>query len=256
MKATQLFSLANQTALITGGGTGLGRQFALTLSDAGATVILSGRRTAPLEETAAEVRKAGGTAHCLAMDVSDPEAVDACFKTIETLGGIDVLVNNAGAGLGASLLDMTVEQWNLVMDANLKGAWLVAQAAARRMVAQGRGGAIINISSILGSTAQKGNAAYCASKAALSHLTRSMALEWARYAIRVNAIEPGYYRTDLSHGYLESPGGQAMLKKIPQRRLGNPEELDGVLLLLASNASSYMTGSLLTVDGGLSMPVV
>ena len=256
MKATQLFSLANKTALITGGGTGLGRQFALTLADAGATVVLSGRRMAPLEETAAEVRKAGCTAHCLAMDVSDPKAVDATFKTIETLGGIDVLVNNAGAGLGASLLDMTVEQWNLMMDANLKGAWLVAQAAARRMVAQGRGGSIINISSILGSAAQKGNAAYCASKAALSHLTRTMALEWARYAIRVNAIEPGYYRTDLSQGYLESSSGQAMLKKIPQRRLGNPEELDGVLLLLASGASSYMTGSIVTVDGGLSMPVV
>lgn len=256
MKATQLFSLENKTALVTGGGTGLGRQFALTLADAGATVVLSGRRTAPLEETAAEVRKAGGTAHCLALDVSDPKAVDAAFKTLETLGGIDVLVNNAGAGLGVSLLDMTIEQWNLIMDANLKGAWLVAQAAAHRMVAQGRGGSIINISSILGSAAQKGNAAYCASKAALSHLTRSMALEWARYAIRVNAIAPGYYRTDLSHGYLESSSGQAMLKKIPQRRLGNPEELDGVLLLLASGASSYMTGSIVTVDGGLSMPVV
>jgi len=256
MKANQLFSLDGKTALVTGGGTGLGRQFALTLADAGATVILSGRRTAPLEDTAGAIRSAGGRAHCLALDVSSPEAVEAGFRTIEGLGGIDVLVNNAGAGVGAMLTDTTLDQWNLVMDANLKGAWLVARAAAVRMIAQGRGGSIVNISSILGSAAQKGMGAYAATKAALSHLTRVMALEWARYDIRVNAIEPGYYMTDLSHGFLDSNSGQAMLKKIPQRRLGNPEELDGTLLLLASNASSYMTGSIVTVDGGLSMPVV
>jgi NAD(P)-dependent dehydrogenase (short-subunit alcohol dehydrogenase family) len=256
MKATQLFKLDDRIALVTGGGTGLGRQFALTLADAGATVILSGRRTAPLEDTAAAIRQAGGSAHCLALDISNPAAVETAFKTIESMGGIDVLVNNAGVGVGASVLDTTPDQWNLVMDANLKGAWLVARAAATRMIAQDRGGSIVNISSILGTAAQKGMGAYAASKAALSHLTRVMALEWARYRIRVNAIEPGYYMTDLSHDLLVSKTGQAMLNRIPQRRLGNPEELDGVLLLLASNASSYMTGSIVTVDGGLSMPVV
>lgn len=256
MRAAQLFDLSGNRALVTGGGTGLGKQFALTLAEAGATVVLAGRRPAPLEETAAAIRYTGGSAHCLALDVCDAESVDAAFQAIENMGGIDVLVNNAGAGVGASLVETTVEQWNLVMDANLRGAWLVARAAASGMIAQGRGGAIVNVSSILGTAVQKGMGAYAASKAALSHLTRGMALEWARYGIRVNAIEPGYYRTDLSVGYLESASGQAMVKRVPQRRLGNPEELDGALLLLASGASSYMTGSIVTVDGGLSLPVV
>jgi NAD(P)-dependent dehydrogenase (short-subunit alcohol dehydrogenase family) len=256
MKATQLFSLAGTTALVTGAGTGLGRQFALALADAGAVVIVCGRRLAPLQDVAATVRDAGGSAHCLALDITDPASVEAAFGAAEAIGPIDVLVNNAGVGVGKPLNETTLEDWQLVMDTNLKGTWLASRAAVARMIPRGKGGSIINISSILGSAVRKGSGVYAASKAGLSHLTRVMALEWARFGIRANAIEPGYFMTGASAGFLESEAGERMIKRIPVRRLGDLAELDGALLLLASSASSYMTGTTLTVDGGLSLPVI
>lgn len=258
MSQPNRFDMSGKTVLITGGGTGLGRQFATTLAEVGATVILSARRSAPLEETAAAIRAQGGTAHCVTLDVGDGASVQSAFEQISRIGSgyVDVVINNAGTPSSEGLLDATEDEWGRVMDANLKGAWLVARAAARQMIAHDAGGSIINISSVLGSAVQKGTGSYAASKAGLLHLTRVMALEWARYRIRVNAIAPGYYLTDLSSSYLESPTGQALLKRIPQRRLGDPDELSGTILLLASDASSYLTGTVITVDGGLSLPVI
>jgi NAD(P)-dependent dehydrogenase (short-subunit alcohol dehydrogenase family) len=249
-----LFDLAGRHALVTGGGTGLGRSLALTLAAAGARLTLCARRTAPLEETAALIRSGGGTAACLVMDVSDPASVTAAFAALD--GPLDVLVNNAGVAADRMLLDVEEEDWSRVQEANLGGAWRVARAAARHMIDGGRGGSIINIASVLGTSVQKGTGPYAAAKAGLLHLSRSMALEWARYGIRVNAIAPGYYHTDMAASYLESDTGHAMLKRIPLRRLGDPDELAGALLLLASGAGRYMTGSVITVDGGLSLAVV
>jgi NAD(P)-dependent dehydrogenase (short-subunit alcohol dehydrogenase family) len=253
MGVEALFDLSGRTALVTGAGTGLGRGFARTLARAGAAVTLAGRRREPLESGAEEIRAGGGVAQWVQMDVRSAESVTAAFGEI---GRVDVLVNNAGiAGVGG-LLDLAEESWDSVIDINLKGAWLVARAAARGMMERGGPGSIINVASVLGSAVQKGTGSYPAAKAALLHLTRQMALEWARYGIRVNAIAPGYFMSELSGEYLSSEGGKGMLKRMPMRRAGETGELDGALLLLASGASSYMTGAVVAVDGGLSVASV
>lgn len=251
-----LFELSGRTALITGGGTGLGKQFATVLANAGATVILCARRAEKLQSTAAEIEQTGGKAVCIPMDVTDAASIAAAFDQASAHGPITILVNNAGTIAEPMLLDVSEAEWDQVQDTNLKGAWLVAKEAASRMIKQGVGGSMINIASVLGFAVQKGTGPYSASKAGLLHLTRSMALEWSRYNIRVNAIAPGYYATDLADDFLSSATGQAMVKRIPQRRLGNPEDLSGAILLLASDASAYMTGSVITVDGGHSLSVI
>jgi NAD(P)-dependent dehydrogenase (short-subunit alcohol dehydrogenase family) len=251
-----IFDLSGQLIAITGGGTGLGRQYALALAQRGAKVVLCARRVEKLEETAAEVGALGGTAFCVAMDVTDAVSITAAFEQIAGFGELSVLINNAGSPSGPMLLNLEESLWDQVVDVNLKGAWLVARTAAQQMIKHGNGGSIINIASILGTSVQKGTGAYAAAKAGLLHLTRAMALEWARYNIRVNAIAPGYYRTDIAADYLDSDAGQALLKRIPQRRVGNLEDLDGPIILLSSAASQYMTGSVITVDGGLSLSIV
>jgi len=256
MTPAQMFDMTGKLALVTGGGTGLGRQFALTLAQAQATVILAARRVEPLEETAAAIRNSGGTANCIALDVADAAAVQSAFRTIDTIGALDVVVNNAGSAVAGSLLDTTDAAWDRLLDVNVKGAWHVARAAVQQMIARGRGGSIINIASVLGSVVQKGTANYPVSKAALLHLTRAMAVEWARYGVRVNALAPGYFRTEMNDEYVASARGKAMVDRMPLRRLGEPTELGGALLLLASNASAYMTGSIIAVDGGLSIPTI
>lgn len=253
---SDIFNLEGQTALITGGGTGLGKLFATVLAEAGATVILCARRTDNLEQTAETINQNGGKAHCIPMDVTSASSVKSAFIEAKAIGPVTVLVNNAGTIAKPSLLELSEEEWDQVVDTNLKGAWLVAREACRYMTQQEHSGSIINIASILGTAIQKGTGAYSASKAGLLQLTRTMALEWARYDIRVNAIAPGYYQTELADDFLESPFGQSMLKRIPQRRLGKPEDLAGAILLLASQASAYMTGSVLTVDGGHSLAVI
>jgi NAD(P)-dependent dehydrogenase (short-subunit alcohol dehydrogenase family) len=254
MKPSEIFDLTGRRALVTGGGTGLGRRFASTLAAAGAEVVLAARRREPLEATAAEIRAAGGIAECIALDVTDAAGVDAAFAG--PIGRIDVLINNAGTAGPGSLLEMTEETWDRLLDVNVKGAWLVARAAVRHMIERVTGGSIVNVASVLGIAVQKWTANYPASKAALLQLTRAMAVDWARYGIRANAILPGYFATEMSGGYLATEAGQAMLKRMPMRRLGEPAELDGALLLLASDASRYMTGAMITVDGGLSVPVI
>ncbi len=251
-----IFDMSGQTALITGGGTGLGRHFAEVLASAGATVVVCARRVEKLQETVAAIEAAGGKAIAHAMDVSDEDSIAAAFTAAVGDGSVDVVVNNAGVVAKPSLLEVDVETWDWVQDANLKGPWLVAREAVRRLAAAGKPGRVVNISSILGSAVQKGTGPYSASKAALLHLTRNMAVEWARYGVNVNAIAPGYYATDLADEFLNSPKGQALLARIPQRRLGQYQDLTGAILLLASEASAYMTGTCITVDGGLSLPVI
>ncbi len=248
---TDLYRLDGRVALITGAGSGLGRQFALTLSDAGAEVVLAARRQDKLAETKKLVEKAGGTAQVLEMDVSDGASVTAAFEAFDKLGkSIHILVNNAGINRTGFAADLSEADWDAVVDTNLKGVFLVAQAAARRMMKQGKGGSVINIASILGYRISKALSPYIAAKAGVVHLTQSMALEWARFGIRVNSIAPGYFPTEINDGFLESEQGQVLLKAVPMRRAGGMPEIAGPLLLLASDAGSYMTGSNLTVDGG------
>lgn len=254
--SNDIFDLSGRLVAITGGGTGLGRQFASALAQRGARVVLCARRVEKLEEAAQEIRAAGGEAHCVPMDVTDAGSISAAFQAIAGLGELAVLINNAGSPSGPMLLNLEETLWDQVLDVNLKGPWLVAREAARLMIGHGAGGAIVNIASILGVSVQKGTGSYAAAKAGLLHLTRAMALEWARYGIRVNAVAPGYYRTDIAADYLDSEAGQALLKRIPQRRIGHLQDLDGVIVLLSSDASQYMTGSVVTVDGGLSLSII
>ncbi|HSB82520.1 MAG TPA: glucose 1-dehydrogenase [Candidatus Methylomirabilis sp.] len=246
-----LFGLAGQRALITGASSGLGRHFALTLARAGAAVALAARSADKLADAAAEIRGLGGKAVAVTLDVTDAASIrEGVARTEAELGPITILVNNAGVVVGKPLFEHDENDWDRVMDTNLKGAWLVAHEVARRMVAQAQGGAIINIASILGLRVVGGVPVYSASKAGLIHLTKVLALELARHKIRVNAIAPGYITTDLNRDFLQSQAGQAIIRRIPQRRAGEPDDLDGALLLLASDASRYMTGVVIPVDGG------
>jgi NAD(P)-dependent dehydrogenase (short-subunit alcohol dehydrogenase family) len=243
--------LGGVAALVTGASGTLGGHFARLLAANGARVVLAARRTDRLHRLAAEIRAAGGEAFAVALDVTDPASIAQGFALAEDrFGPVRLLVNNAGiAGIGRPALEVDDADFAGVIDVNLGGAWRMARAAARRMVPAG-GGAIVNVASILGQGVSPGVAAYAASKAALLHLTRALALEWARHAIRVNALAPGYLRTELNATFFDTEAGQRMIRRIPQRRLGEPADLDGPMLLLASDASRFMTGSVLVADGG------
>jgi len=239
--------LSGKTAFITGASSGFGAQFARVLAANGAEVIAAARRVDRLEALVSGIGATGGTARAMALDVSDPDAVKAAFAEV---GAVDILVNNAGVAGASRSIDTPEEEWRWVFDVNAHGVFRVAQAAAREMIAAGRGGSIINIASITALRAASGSAAYASSKAAVAHLTRLLALDWARHGIRVNAIAPGYFRTEINDDFLDSDYAAAMVKRIPMRRTGEMGELDGALLLLASDAGSYMTGTCITVDGG------
>jgi NAD(P)-dependent dehydrogenase (short-subunit alcohol dehydrogenase family) len=245
------FTLEGQRVLVTGASSGLGRHFARTLARAGAAVALGARSADKLAAATEEIRGFGGRAVAVALDVTEEASICHAVARVEAdMGSITGLVNNAGVVVSKPFFEHDENDWDRVVDTNLKGAWLVAQEVARRMVAHGQGGGIINIASILGLRVVGGLPEYCASKAGLIHLTKVLALELARHKIRVNAIAPGYIRTDLNRGFFESEAGQAMVRRIPQRRVGEPRDLEGALLLLASDASRYMTGAVITVDGG------
>lgn len=246
-----LFSLAGKSALVTGASSGLGRHFAGVLARAGAKVAVAARRLDRLDGLAAEIRQAGGTAVPVALDVTEPAAVARAFDAAETaLGPVSIVVNNAGVPSGSWFLKTSEDEWRNVLSVNLDGVFRVGQEAARRMKAQGQGGSIINIASILGFAVMKTLAPYAASKAAVISLTKSMALELARDRIRVNAIAPGYFETEINEEFWKTPAGQKMLASMPSGRLGALPELDGPLLLLASDAGRFMTGTTLVVDGG------
>ena len=245
------FDLTGKVALVTGASSGLGVHFARTLAAAGASVAIAARRSDRLASLQAELQKAGAKAVAVELDVQSADSITAAFAAAEqALGPIDIVVNNAGISIVKPALEMPVEDWDAVVNTNLRGAWLVAQTAGKRWLMAKRPGVIVNIASILGLRTIGQVAPYNASKAGLIHLTRALAMEWARHDIRVNAICPGYIETEMNSDFWKTPGGQRLIDRIPQRRIGKPEHLDGALLLLASEAGTFMTGSVLTVDGG------
>jgi NAD(P)-dependent dehydrogenase (short-subunit alcohol dehydrogenase family) len=245
------FRLDNKIALVTGAGSGLGKQFARTLSEAGATVVLAARRREKLEETAELIRSAGGSATCLSLDVTDSASVNDCFRDmLAETGAPDIVVNNAGIARQGFLTDISEEDWDAVLDTNLKGVFLVAQASARAMIAAKKEGSIINIASVLGIRVSKALASYAAAKAGVVHLTKAMALELSRANIRVNALAPGYFITEINQESFDQGAGEIVKQRVPMGRVGDLVEIGGPLLLLASDAGSYMTGSIVTVDGG------
>lgn len=249
-----IFSLKDDVALVTGASSGLGRHFARTLADAGAAVACAARRTDLLESLVAEIAADGGTAAAVELDVTDSASIaGALDQSALALAPVSILVNNAGLAIDNKLLDTSDDDWDDVLDTNLRGAFLMAREAARRMIDTGIQGRVVNIASILGHTASPRVHAYAASKAALLHLTRTLAVELARDGIRVNALAPGYVETDLNSDLLAGPVGDRLKSRTPLRRFAQPAELDGALLLLASPAGSYMTGSTVTVDGGLGL---
>ena len=237
-----------RTVLVTGASSGLGEHFARLLSANGYHVVLAARRVAKVDALANALCAGGGSAEAVEMDVTDEASVSAAFSAMTRMP--DAVVNNAGIAGTGSALDMTAEEFSSVVDTNLKGAFLVAQAAARSMVDRGTGGSIVNIASILGLRVAGGVPAYTASKAALVQLTKAQALEWARHGIRVNALCPGYIETPLNRDFFASDAGKALIRRIPQRRLGQLSDLDAPLLMLLSDAAAYVTGCALPVDGG------
>ena len=247
-------TLAGRTALVTGAFSGLGKHFAGVLAAQGARVALAGRRIDLGRTVAAEIGTAAARpddVRAYAMDVADRASIAAAIAAIsEELGVAAIVVNNAGTVARGASLELDEAAWNGVLDVNLSGVFRVAQASAREMVRTGTRGSIVNIASIMGLRVRSGVVAYAASKAAVVQLTKALALEWAEHGIRVNALAPGYFETDITRDLLRSPVGQAIVARIPQQRPGRLEELDGPLLLLASDASSYMTGAVIPVDGG------
>jgi NAD(P)-dependent dehydrogenase (short-subunit alcohol dehydrogenase family) len=248
------FDLRDRVALITGASSGLGRHFAYLLATAGAKVVVAARRRDELKAVADEITARGGRALAVALDVTQPLSVKTALDVAQTeLGMIDILINNAGMAATTTILDQSEDEWRKILDTNLDGAWRMARAVAGLMSTSGKGGSIVNIASILGLRAAGHVSAYAASKAALISLTQTMAIEFARHKIRVNALAPGYIETDLNREFLRGTTGQGMVKRVPMRRFGEPGDLDGALLLLASDAGRYMSGSVVVVDGGHSL---
>lgn len=243
--------LTNKVALVTGASSGLGAHFAKTLSKAGTKVIVAARRANKLNDLVEEIKAAGGEAIGVSMDVTNADSVEKAIKVGEqALGSISVLVNNAGVADSRRFINVTEEQWDFVMDANLKGAWRVANAISRRMVANNIHGSIVNIASILGLRQGFGESTYAISKAAVVQMTKSMALELGYKGIRTNALCPGYFNTEMTEEYFNTDKGKAYIQQTPSRRLGKLEELDGALLLLCGKGSSFINGAALPVDGG------
>ncbi len=245
---TQIFDLTGKVALITGASSGLGRHFSKTLSEAGATVILSARRIDNLVKLQKELK---GKSHVFSLDVTSNESVENLFKEIKReFGSADILVNNAGVNDTKKFKDLDEESWNFVLETNLNGAYRIAKNFTDLLLEKEKPGSVINIASILGLRVGLNLTSYSAAKAGLVQLTKSMALELARSGIRVNAIAPGYILTEINNDFFQTEEGQNYIKSIPMNRLGLESELDGILLLLASDASSFMTGSIVPVDGG------
>ncbi len=247
----QSFSLQGKVALVTGASSGFGCHFAPLLAKAGARVVLAARRTDLIQQEADKIVADGGEAIAVTMDVTDSASVASAFERAETqFGVVTVLINNAGITIPKLLLDQDDDDWDSVIATNLTGVAYCTRECAKRMVAAGSGGSIVNIASITADRVQKALTNYCASKAGVVQFTKAAAVEFAQHNIRVNALCPGYFQTPLNREWFKTEDGQALIRRIPQRRTGELSELDGPLLLLASDAGSLMTGAAITVDGG------
>lgn len=245
--------LQGKVALITGASSGLGERFAEILSAEGAALALAARRTDRLAALAERVTKAGGTAVTVKMDVTDIPGIQAAVAEVEQkLGKIDILLNNSGVSAQGKLLDVTPEDYDFTMNTNTKGAFFVAQAVARGMVARKIEGRIINIASLAGLRVLSQLSVYCMSKAAVVHMTRAMAMEWARYGINTNAICPGYIETEINRDHWQTEGGKKLMQMLPRRRVGDVSDLDGLIKMLASPASRFINGAIITADDGMS----
>lgn len=238
--------LSGKKALITGASSGLGSHFAELLAGKGVEVTIAARRADRLNALSDKIAAAGGEAEVIGMDVADPQSVSDALE-----GRVfDLVINNAGATASKTALSHTSTDIDTIIDTNLKGAFHVARATAQAMIDAGVGGSIVNVASILGIRVASHVSAYAASKAGLVQLSRSLALEWARHGIRVNALCPGYIETDLNRDFFATDAGKALIRRVPQRRLGQPSDLDGPLLLLLSDLGRFMTGTEIVADGG------
>jgi NAD(P)-dependent dehydrogenase (short-subunit alcohol dehydrogenase family) len=247
---SHLFDVSQETILITGASQGLGRQFARVLSAHGAAVVLAARQTAKLKSLEEEIKGKGGRAAAVPMDVTDTASIGKALDAAEAaLGPVTVLINNAGIAIEKLAVEQTEADWDAVINANLKGAYFLATEMARRMIARKQEGNIVNVASVLGLSVMKFLSPYTISKAGIIQATKAMALEFASQRIRVNALAPGYIDTEM-HDFWATPAGEKLTKQIPQRRVGAESDLDGAIMLLASSASRYMTGSVVAVDGG------
>jgi NAD(P)-dependent dehydrogenase (short-subunit alcohol dehydrogenase family) len=245
------FDIAGQVALVTGASSGIGRHFAEVLALAGAKVAIAARRTDRLLELAREIEAQGGQCLPLACDVTKEPSIAAGIVAAEDrLGPLSILVNNAGVVVSKPFFEHTEEDWDHVVDTNLKGAWMVARDFAHHLAEKKRPGRIINIASVLGLRTIGRVPAYCAAKAGLIHLTQVLAMELARYGILVNALAPGYVETDFNREFFQTQAGKNLIGRIPLKRIGQAPDLDGALLFLASPASAYVTGAVISVDGG------
>lgn len=256
MNIQELFDLSGKTAIVSGGGSGIGLQMATGLAEAGASIVLCARKVERCEEAASELARLGVRTLALACDVRDPEQVKAVVeRTRDQLGSVDVLVNNAGTVWGAPPEEMPLDGWQKVIDVNLTGVFLLAQAAGRAMIERGGGGAIVNIASVAGlhgvPAEVVSSVVYHASKGGVIAFTRDLAWKWARHGIRVNAIAPGWFPSDMSRFVLDR-SGESLADRVPLGRFGGPDELKGAVVFLASPASGYVTGHTLVVDGGQS----
>ncbi len=259
---TYNIDLAGRVALVTGASSGLGAQFAKTLASAGCGVVLAGRRVERLKDLRAEIEGNGGDAHVVELDVTDHDSIKAAVAHTETkMGAIDILVNNSGVSTTQKLTEVSPEDYDFIFDTNTKGAFFVAQEVGKRMLARSRGaapgtftgGRIVNIASVAGLKVLSQIGVYCMSKAAVIHMTRAMALEWGRYGINVNAICPGYIDTEINHHHWQTEAGQKLVQMMPRKRIGKPQDLDVVLMMLCSNESHFVNGAVISADDGLGL---
>jgi hypothetical protein len=251
--------LSGRVAFVTGASSGLGAQFARTLSQAGAAVVLAARRIERLKTLRAELESMGGDAHVVELDVTDPDSIKSAVAHAETeMGTIDILVNNSGVSTTQKLVDVSPEDYDYVMGTNTRGAFFVAQEVAKRMIARSvgaapgtfTGGRIVNVASMAGMKVLGQIGVYCMSKAAVIHMTRSMALEWGKYGINVNALCPGYIDTEINHHHWQTEAGQKLMNMTPRKRVGKPADLDSALMMLCANQSHFINGAILSADDG------
>lgn len=259
---TYSIDLSGRVAFITGASSGLGAQFARTLARAGAGVVLASRRVEKLKELRARIEGEGGDAHVIELDVTDHASIKSAVAHAETeMGSIDILVNNSGVSTTQRIQDVTPEDYDFIFDTNVKGAFFVAQEVGKRMLARSRGaapgsftgGRIINIASMAGLKVLPQIGAYCMSKAAVVQMTKAMAMEWGKFGINVNAICPGYIDTEINHHHWQTEQGKKLIDMLPRKRVGNPQDLDALLIMLASDQSHFINGAVIAADDGFAV---